>query len=255
MRRHPILHAVGVCASLLVVVGPARAIGATTPDGTALEVLPPDESWNGVARRDLDAAWWQRVFTMPADLSPYTDPTGERCGYQQSGSVFLLPGNFVGGIVERTCVVAEGTAIYVFVAGGTCSTIEPPPYFGRTEDELRACATAAFDEDVIAFHARVDGDDVADLVAYRTTSPLFAVTVPEDSLLGVDPGVGQVVSEAISFIVAPPPPGEYEIAVSATLAGNPEPGGVTTTVIVEPPTVASGFRSDAAKRSVETESR
>jgi hypothetical protein len=150
--------------------------------------------------------------------------------------VFILPGNFVGGVVERTCVVAEGTAIYAFVAGNTCSTIEPPPYFGRTEDELRACASAGMDE-LTVFEARVNGQEVSDLDTYRTTSPMFTITVPRDNIVGLEAGVGQVVSDSISFIIAPPPPGEYEIFVSVTPPGNTEPGGATTTVIVEAPEV------------------
>ena len=173
---------------------------------------------------------------MPEDISPYTDTTGERCGYQQSGPVFILPGNFVGGIVERTCVVAEGTAIYLFVAGNTCSTVEPPPHFGRTEDELRACASAGMDE-ITNFQATVNGQDVRNLDAYRTTSPMFTITFPKDNMAGIDAGVGQVVSDAISLIIAPPPPGEYEITVSVTLPGNSQPGGATLTLVVEAPQV------------------
>ena len=215
----------------------AETTTATTPEAAELEVLPPDESWGGATRGEWDAQWWQRALAMPEDISPYTDTTGERCGYQQSGPVFILPGNFVGGIVERTCVVAEGTAIYFFVAGTTCSTIEPPPYFGRTEDELRACANAGMDE-VTDFQATVDGHDVTELEAYRSTSPMFTITFPKDNILGIDAGVGQVVSDAISFIVAPPPPaGEYEITVSTTVPGNSRPVGATITLVVEAPQV------------------
>jgi hypothetical protein len=107
--------------------------------------------------------------------------------------------------------------------------------FGRTEDELRACANESFDNDVTAFEARVNGQDVADLDAYRTTSPMFTITIPESNPLGLEPGVSEMVSETVSFIIAPPPPGTYEVAVSTTLAGNPEPGGVTNTIIVAAP--------------------
>ncbi len=92
-------------------------------------------------------------------------------------------------------------------------------------------------DEITVFEARVNGQDVADLDAYRTTSPMFTVTLPADNIVGSKPGVGQVVSDSISFIIAPPPPGEYEIAVSVASPGSSEPSGVTTTVIVEAPQV------------------
>ena len=75
-------------------------------ESAAIEILPPDESWGGLTRGELTAQWWQRTFTMPEEINPYTDTTGERCGYQQSGPIFIMPGSWVGS-VERTCVVAE----------------------------------------------------------------------------------------------------------------------------------------------------
>ena len=113
----------------------------------AVEILPPDEPWAGLTRGEWDARWWQWAVSMPEEINPNFDTSGERCGYGQSGPVFFLPGNVVGeGPAEITCVVAAGTAIYVNVVGSECSTVEAPPYFGRTEDELRACANATLDE-------------------------------------------------------------------------------------------------------------
>ena len=60
---------------------------------------------------------------------------------------------------------------------------------------------------------------------------MFTMIVPEDNFFDVEPGVGQVVAEAIGFIIAPPPPGEYEITVSQ------DGGGVANTIIVEAPQV------------------
>jgi hypothetical protein len=190
----------------------------------------------GLTRSELTAQWWQRAFMMPDEISPYTDTTGERCGYQQSGPVFIMPGSFVGS-VERTCVVAEGTAIFVFAGGGTCSTVEPPPYFGRTEDELRECVTRAVHEEIADSSVRINGQEVSDLDAYWTTSPLFTITFPEDNIVGIEPGVGQSVSEAISIIIAPPQPGEYVITASLRHEWESVPTTNSTTIIVEAPQV------------------
>ena len=220
IRRSPIATAAVAASSLLAGVAIAETSGATTPDTVAetsvaatpdtfaetsattsdavgVEILAPDESWAGLTRGELTAEWWQRALSMPEEISPYTDTTGERCGYQQSGPVFLLPGSWVGS-VERTCVVAEGTAIFVYAGGGTCSTVEPPPYFGRTEDELRECVTAV-NEEIAESSVSINGQEVPDLDAYWTTSPLFTITAPEDNLFGIEPGVGQTVSEAMNY--------------------------------------------------------
>jgi hypothetical protein len=209
---------------------------ATTP--AAVDILPPDEPWSGLTRGEWDARKWQWMLSMPEDVNPYFDATGDRCGYGQSGPVFFLPGTAVGeaaGGEPFTCVIAEGTAIYVRVAGTECSTLEPPPFFGRNEDELRACATADLDG-VTNYQARINGQDVADLDAYRIGSPLFTLIYPENNIVGVEPGVAQAVSESYSFIIAPPPPGQYEIASTARYAGEPATRPTATvTIIVEAP--------------------
>jgi len=207
---------------------------ATTPDMVALEILPPEEPWAGLTRGEWDARFWQWLLSMPEDVNPMFEATGERCGYGQHGPVFFLPGPFEAGPPYR-CVIAEGTAIYLPVAGAECSTVQPP--FGRTEEELRACATAALDE-VTDYQARVNGADVVELDAYRIGSPLFTVNFPETNFFGVEPGVAQAVSECYSFIIAPPPPGEYEIAWTARFPGQPAtPPLATVIVTVEAPQV------------------
>ena len=213
---------------------------ATTPDMVALEILPPDESWAGLTRGELDARWWQWWLSLALpDVSPGLDAMGERCGYGQFGPVFFLPGNLnesSTGEFERTCVVAEGTAIYVAAAGGECSTIEPPPFFGRTEDELRACAEAWVDAAIVDVSANVNGRDI-DLDSYRTSSPLFTLTYPEGNIYGQEPGVGDSVSDTYSFIIAPPPAGEHQITTSMRYAGEAEPFDLVYNLIVEAPQV------------------
>ena len=221
--RSRALLAVGLVALLTGVVLADTTAATTTsePGSGAVEILPPAESWEGLTRGELLAHWWQRAVTMPEDISPYTDPTGERCGYQQSGPVFLLPGNLKTGMAQRTCVVAEGIAIFVYVSGSTCGTVESPPYFRRTVEELQACVDDMVGQEVLDFGASVNGQDIADLNAYLTTSPLFTITLPENNIFGWEPGVGQEMAASYNFIIAPPPPGQYTIHTSETIAGRP----------------------------------
>ena len=210
---------------------------AATAEGAAVEILPPDEPFAGLTRGEWDARQWQWLVSMPVDVNPGDDTTGDRCGYGQSGPVFFVIGSGGGG--DRTCVVAEGTAIYVVVATVECSTVEAPPFFGRTEDELRACATADMDL-VTDVSARVNGVDVANLDTYRTASPLFTLTFPDNNIFGVEPGVAHAVSEGYSFVIAPPPPGRYEITWLVSYPDGPLGGSATVIVeapqVIEPPT-------------------
>ena len=201
-----------------------------------MEILAPDEPWAGVTRGEWDSRFWQWNFSLPDNVNPFTDDTGGRCGWGQAGPVFFLPGVETPG-ASFTCVVAEGTALYVLAAGAECSTVEPPPYFGRNEEELRACAAEVLDG-TRDYKAHVNGHDVPDLEAYRVSSPLFTLTFPENNVIGVEPGVAYAVSEAYSFIIAPPPPGEYEIGWSAWYPDEPEPRSMANVrVIVEAPQV------------------
>ena len=53
---------------------------------------------------------------------------------------------------------------------------------------------------VPSYQARVNGQEVGDLEAYRT--PLFTLTFVEDNLLGVEPGVAQAMSLDYGFVIA-----------------------------------------------------
>jgi hypothetical protein len=254
LRRSRIVIAAVMSVPLLIGLGVAGSSEATIPDTTAVtsvatmpdsaaetsapsatetadvEILPPDESWAGLTRNEWEARTWQWMLSFPADLFPNFDETGQRCGYGQSGPVLFMTGG------NGTCVVAEGTAIYVLMAGVICSTVLPAS-FGRTEDELRACAAEELDA-ITDFHANIDGQEVTDLVSYRIGSPLFTVTFPENNVFGVEPGAAQAVTESYAFIIAPPPPGEYEINFSRIYPDlEPELSGSTINLVVEAPHV------------------
>ena len=66
--------------------------------------------------------------------------------------------------------------------------------------------------------------------------PVTAFIYPENNIFGVEPAVGEEVAESISFIIAPPPPGEYEITVSQGGAGVATTVVVEASQVIEPPT-------------------
>jgi len=218
--------------SLVAVFGAGGSSYATTPEPTAVEILPPDEPYAGATRGEWEARWWQWAVSMPVDVNPTFDTTGERCGYGQSGPVFFLPTGAGGESGDYTCVVPEGVAIYASAGGAECSTVEPPPWFGRNEEELRACAAAAVDQ-TEEVHATINGQELPDFASYRTSSPLFTMSFPENNIFGVAPGVADAVAETYSVIIAPPAPGEYVIAGSLRIAGDPQTYSGSYTLIVQ----------------------
>lgn len=229
---------------LVAVLLLGTAISATgsaqegTPGAGDVTILAPDESYAGVTRGEWDARQWQWAVSFPPDISPGVNVTGDGCGYGQSGPIYFVPGNFSPDPVEMTCVVPEGTAIYVPLGSSECSTVEPPPFFGRDEDELRTCAEATADEIPISdLTVSINGRDVEDLDTYRTTSPAFSLAFPENNVFGVPAGVARSVANGYSFIIAPPARGTYEI-VFTNSPDNEEPFINTYQVIVEAPQVS-----------------
>lgn len=201
--------------------GPAIAQEATpaaSPTGE-ITIFAPDETVYGSSRGEWMGRWWQWATSFPEADNPSFDPTGERCGYGQTGPVFYLPGSFVPDeSAVITCQVPAGMAIYLPVAGSECSTVEPPPYFGRTEEEMRACAIASTDEiDAASLSVTINGQEVPDLASHRVTSPLFSFNFAPDNIFGAPAGVAYSVADGYDLILEPLTAGEYAISAAATL--------------------------------------
>ena len=228
------------CLAVVLLAGPmkpATAAQEATPASGGLTILSPDEEYGGASLGEWQARNWQWAVSLPQEINPNFDPTGATCGYGQSGPVFFLPASYTEEPPsDLTCVVPAGTALLVPVGGSECSTVEPPPFFGRDEAELAACAEA-FTDTIIAMEASIDSEPVTDLERYRAQSPLSTFWFPEDNFFGVPGGVAHFVADGYSFIIAPPPPGEYAITVSTQFEGDEGPLAVTMTVVVQEPQV------------------
>ncbi len=175
---------------------------ATATEVAGVEILPPDASWGGLTLGEWEARSLQWVLSLPEEVSPWFEATKLRLWTVRAG---LLRRR---GLAHRRVWWPRALRSTCGYRASVCSTVEPPPWFGRDEAELAACADDGLDGGPSELHASVNGQDVADLDAYRTTSPLFTVTFPEDNVIDVEPGVAHAISATYSFIIAPPPPGE-----------------------------------------------
>jgi hypothetical protein len=102
------------------------------------------------------------------------------------------------GTTTRSCTIPSGTALVVLVAIVECSTVEPPPFFGGDEAELRACASSGLDGSSGPMSLTVDGVPVRDLLGYRSITPLFDFRLPEDTCSGCRKGRAAPVSPTAS---------------------------------------------------------
>ena len=217
---------------LLVVLAAASLIGVflapTAASAPKAHVFPPNAHPFGASYGEWQARWFEWFIEIPAPVNPLFDETGELCGTNQSGPVWFLAPVAHPGTTTRACTVPTGTGVFVQGLGNECSNVEPPPFFGATEAELRACAAAGYE----AFFGdatqsiTVDGVTVSGFEdRYRTQTPLFSYTLPPDNLYGLPPGNAVAISDGTAVMVKPLPPGEHRIVVhieSPALGGTVE---------------------------------
>ena len=227
----------------LVVLAAVTLIGASllAPSAASARrphVFPPTAHPFGASLGEWQARWFTWFIESPAPTNPLFDETGALCGTNQSGPVWFLAPVAHPGLTTRACTVPAGKGIFVLGIGNECSNIEPPPFFGATEADLRACAA----EGLEAFFGdatqsiSVDGIEVSDLGRYRTQTPLFSYSLPPDNVYGLPPATAtKAISDGTAVILQPLPRGEHQIAVDLDA---PALGG--TTRIVYNLTVAAG---------------
>jgi hypothetical protein len=199
---------------------PVEAQGNSNPG-----VLPPNSHAFGRSYGEWSAAAWQYLLAIPASVNPALDNTGVNCGVGQTGRVFFLAGP--PGPVTLTCAAPVGKPIFFALIAVECSTVEPAPFFGINEAELRACAKGLMDTvGVETLKATIDGVELRFLNRYRVQSPLFAFTMlAQDNLLGL-PGVtsGMSVSDGYWLMLHPLSRGNHTLHFEATVTSGPFAG-------------------------------
>jgi hypothetical protein len=220
--RHAALAVFAVLLALggLAPAGAQEATPIASPEAADL-AYPPDAVVAGATLAEWTARSAQWFLSFPPDASPFTDPTGERCTYGQHGPVFFLEAVPPEVGRPRQCTIPAGVSVLVPIVGVGCSTVEPPPFFGRDEAELRACTAGHIDsiDPAATPTLAVDGTSVPDVGRYRVQTAPFRVALPPDNFLGVPPTVATAVFEGYFVLLAPLAPGTHTVRFGLATMG------------------------------------
>ena len=99
-------------------------------------VFPPTSRVQGLTYGDWLARWWHYALTLPASQNPLAGTTGANCAFLRSGNVALVLANS-SLEVPIQCEVPVGTMLFLEILSAECSNLEPPPFYGGNEAELR----------------------------------------------------------------------------------------------------------------------
>jgi len=219
-----------ICAVALIL---ALATSLALAENPNPKVLPINSAPCGQSYGAWGDAWWQWAMSIPADMNPVMDTTGEFAAVGQSGPVWFLAGTY-GGEAERTVTIPAGKALFFPIYNWlwiNFPLLGDDPWSAEQEAFIRAWIAEQMDtvapEDLMC---EIDGRPVADLLSYRCATPpgaAFMVDLPENDPRGlvgledingnpIQPGLyGPSIQEGIYLMVAPLSAGEHTIHFSA----------------------------------------
>jgi len=175
---------------------------------------------------NLTAQWWQWVYAQEAvdvggtNTNPLLDSTGAYATVGQENGIgpgdkfFFLTGTF-GGNATRTVTVPHGKALFFPIFNSEVdNAVDPPTNYGVPK--LKALAKAQIDA-ATKLDATFDGKTVK---IFRSTSPTFSYTVPDENSIYTFFGLtgpqfeGRVkpaVADGYWAYIPPPSPGQHEL--------------------------------------------
>jgi hypothetical protein len=232
-----------VWQSAVVAIGLMVAAAASADANS--KVVGPGQAFSGKSYNELASEWTNWLTAEPIATNPAFDPDGRFCDRNQQGNVWFLASTF-GGVVDRTCAVPAGKAIFLSLGGVFVSFA---PEFPAADDPCSQMATTLekvrcdVNNDVpvapgLSFAVTLDGEAVQDLFAYRAQSQPggFTLRVPNPSFL-TDLGLASgdrspAVADGYFLFLKPLSPGQHTLSLRMIVPGQPDTG-VNYTLIIQ----------------------
>lgn len=225
-----------------VLAGGGKKVDGTGGGAGNPRIAPPHSHAYGASYGEWAARWWQWALSIPADNHPFL---GGDVLQGQTGHVVFLVGIFGGAEISLT--IPPGTPLFFPIVNSECSTIEPDPFHGDNEAELRACAKGFIDH-TSGLAAEIDGVAVENLSAYRHQSPVFTIApLPENNIFGLPAGsTGLSVDDGYYLMVHPLSVGEHTIHFTGTFDDFGATIETTYHISVDPHAAPGSFSTELA---------
>jgi hypothetical protein len=210
MKTRVINRSMLAAALLMLAAGAnAQAEGRNPNPG----IVPSGSTYRGLTYGEWGALWWQTIFSIPIVNGDHPYFSGGAFG-ENKGVVFLAA---AGGGITIDVTVPAGASLFFPVLNAECSVLEPDPFHGDNEAELRACANGHLDH-TSGLSVTINGAPVNNLEAYRVESPLFEFgPLPADNVFGAPAGsTSPAVDAGVYLMLAPLNPGQHTIHVTGT---------------------------------------
>jgi hypothetical protein len=222
----------------VVAIALVTASAASADDfGPKSRVVEPGEEFYGKSYSELSSEWTNWFVKEPIATNPAFDPDGRFCDLNQQGSVWFLASTFEG-VVDRTCEIPFGKAIFLSLGGAAVSF---GPDFPAAGDPCLQMATPLeqvrcdVNNDVpvapnVSFEVTLDGVPVKDLLAFRAQSTPggFTLRVPNPSFitdLGLPAGDRfPAVADGYFLFLKPLLPGVHTLKLRQTNADQTQAG-------------------------------
>lgn len=130
-------------------------------------LLPPGSGWEGRSGPQLAAEWWQWASAEPDETNPVQDLSGAQCAVGQRGTLWFLAGGFGSSLIQRTCTVPAGKALFFPIINMA--------YYPQRGNTAYACARArsqaALNNDAaVDLFAEIDGVPVPEPKRFRVAT-------------------------------------------------------------------------------------
>jgi serine/threonine protein kinase len=190
-----------------------------SPNGIPNVVPPDDPRLNGRSYEQLAAEWLRWTLEMPLTNSagaihPTRDSTQFNVSEGQTLDVWFLASPF--GTIHRSCTIPPGKALFFPLFNVWVSTLEAPPFYGKTSVDQAANALY-FAGHIASTFCELDGRSISNPDDFRVLGPRVNISAPTPWLQGDVGGKGMATVAGYFVFVAPLTPGRHTLRFGGSI--------------------------------------